>query len=235
MSLSDDLKAGVRAIFKDAWETRKGQVVPEPRDLKLSNNAVEFDTATILYADLSGSTKLVDAKTWSFAAEVYKTYLLCAAKIIRSEGGSIVSYDGDRVMGIWVADSQSRPAVRCGLKINYAVQNIVNPQLVAQYSNSDYRVRQVVGIDVSSIRAARTGVRGDNDIVWVGRAANYAAKLTDLDLPERTFITAEVYNRLDDSQKFGGTPRQSMWKAYKWSQQNDHSIYGSTWTWNVDK
>lgn len=225
-----DLEAAVKKIFKDAWETRDGRVVPEPKDLALGNDAVEFDRATVLYADLSGSTKLVDSANWMFAAEIYKAYLHCATTIIRNEGGTITSYDGDRVMGIFVGDSQTTPAARAGLKINYAVQKIVNPALRNQYSSSDYAVKQVVGIDCSEIHAARTGVRGDNDIVWVGRAANYAAKLTELNLVEQTWITNEAYNRLDDSAKYGGKDNVHMWKSYKWSQMNDHSIYGSTWT-----
>lgn len=228
-----DLEAAVKKIFKDTWEIRDGRVVPEPKDLALGNEAVKFDRATVLYADLSGSTKLVESADWTFAAEVYKAYLHCATTIIRDEGGAITSYDGDRVMGIFVGDFQTTPAARAGLKINYAVQKIVNPALLNQYSSSDYEVKQVVGIDCSEICAARTGVRGDNDIVWVGRAANYAAKLTELKLDERTWITKEAYNRLNDSAKYGGETNVHMWKSYKWSQMDDHSIYGSTWTWSV--
>ena len=233
MSLADDLATQVKKIFKDSWETRDGQVVPEPENLKLGNDAVEFKRATILYADLSGSTALVDAKNWMFAAEVYKSFLHCAAKIIRAEGGAITSYDGDRVMGIFVGDPQSNPAVRCGLKINHAVQKIVNPALLTQYPNSGFSVKQIVGIDTSEIRAARTGVRGGNDIVWVGRAANYAAKLTDIDSETRTWITGDVYKMLNDDTKSNGTPKQSMWKEYKWDKCGNKQIFGSTWTWPV--
>lgn len=227
------LKARVAQIFREAWTTREGQKVPEPGDVKLGNDAVEFEKATILYADLSGSTDLVNAHGWTFAAEIYKTYLHCAATIIRDEGGSIVSYDGDRVMGVFIGDTQTTPAARAGLKINYAVQEIINPALKAQYPSNTFVVRQVVGIDTSPIRAARTGVRGDNDLVWVGRAANYAAKLTELKLDERTWITKEAYDRLADDAKFGGTNRTLMWKSYRWSEMNDHPIYGSTWRWSL--
>lgn len=63
-------------------------------------------------------------------------------------------------MGIFIGDNQSSSAARCALKLNYAVRNIVSSALKAQYSTG-FSVRQVVGIDVSDIRAARTGVRGD--------------------------------------------------------------------------
>lgn len=233
MALADDIKAEVTRVFRDQWSTRNGLVVPEPEDISLSNEAVEFEQATVLYADLSGSTAMVDGKKWWFAAEVYKTFLYCAAKIVRAEGGSITSYDGDRIMGVFIGDYQCTRAARCGLKINFAVQHIVNPMLAARYPDAKYAVKQVVGIDVSSVRAARTGVRGGNDIVWVGRAANYAAKLTDLDLAQRTWITEAIYNRINDAAKFGGEQKENMWKKFTWSQHGNMAIYGSTWTWRL--
>lgn len=227
------MKSQVAKIFRESWDKRDGRVVPSPEDLQLGNDAVEFGRATVLYADLSGSTSLVDSHGWMFAAEVYKTYLHCAAKIVLSEEGSITSYDGDRIMGIFIGEMQSTHAVTCGLKLNYAVREIINPALKAQYKSSSYTVSQVVGIDTSEIRAARTGVRGGNDIVWVGRAANYAAKLTELKLEERTWITDDVFKKMADSAKFGGANNDLMWKKYKWSQNGDYAIHGSTWRWNV--
>lgn len=231
-TFEDDLTTYVKKVFKDAWTEREGQVVPEPSDLILGNEAVHFDRATILYADLSGSTKMVETKPWGFAAEIYKTYLHCATKIIKDEGGAVTSYDGDRVMGVFIGKSQTTSAARAGLKINYAVQKIVNPAMHAQY-NTDYNVVQVVGIDTSEVRVARTGARGDNDLVWVGRAANYAAKLTELKLSERTWVTKDAYDRMLDGAKMGGNPRQNMWKAYNWTEMGGHRIYGSTWYWTV--
>ncbi|HEV2817618.1 MAG TPA: adenylate/guanylate cyclase domain-containing protein [Allosphingosinicella sp.] len=233
MSLSEDLHAEVRDIFKYEWTSRDGLVVPEPSDLKLGNDAVSFDRATILYADLNGSTRLVDTMKWWFAAEVYKSYLHCAARLVRNEGGVITSYDGDRVMGVFIGASQTSDAARCALKINYAVQSILNPALRAQYPKDDTVVRQVVGIDTSPIRAARTGVRGDNDLVWVGRAANYAAKLTNIDAGEQTWITEAAYGRLNANSKFGGNPRVDMWSRFNWTEHDDSVIYGSSWAWSI--
>jgi class 3 adenylate cyclase len=234
MSLKDDLDSEVKKIFKEQWTTRKGQVVPEPGDLVLGkNDAIEFERATVLYADLSGSTALVDSREWGFAAEIYKTFLHCAGKIVNDQGGTITSYDGDRIMAVFLGTNQTTAAAKCGLKINHAVVKIINPALKTQYPNSSYVVKQVVGIDTSEIRAARTGVRGDNDIVWVGCAANYAAKLTELNEAVRTWLTEDAYNRLHESSRDGGNPPQNMWKKYTWKAQGDRVIYGSTWTWGV--
>jgi class 3 adenylate cyclase len=232
MAIIDDLNSKVSEIFRSSWEPQQGRVVPEPEALRLSNHAIEFDRATILYADLKGSTNMVNNNNWQVSGEIYKSFLHCAASLIRVEGGAITSYDGDRVMGIWVGDSQSTPAAKCALKINYAVKSIINPAFKKQYNNSDFEIKHVVGIDTSQIRAARTGVRGGNDIVWIGRAANYAAKLTDLgNMAESTFITNDVFTKLADEAKNGGTPKRLMWSPYNWNSNGGIPIHGSTWTW----
>lgn len=87
MALADEIKAEVEKIFKTQWTSRGGQVVPEPEDIKLGNEAVEFNRATVLYADLAGSTAMVDTKKWNFSAEIYKTFLYSSARLVRAEGG----------------------------------------------------------------------------------------------------------------------------------------------------
>lgn len=233
MSLGDDLQSKVRDIFSKEWTEKEGRVVPQPEDLRLGNDARFFERATVLYADLSESTALVDTMTWQFAAEVYKAFLHCAASIIRDEGGAITSYDGDRVMGVWIDGSQSTRAARCGLKINYAVEKIINPALNKQY-NTDFVLKQNVGIDTSRLRTTRTGVRGGNDLVWIGRAANYAAKLSAADGAAKTWVTEELFGRMAKCVKFGGQPsKEPMWSQYTWTEFDDRKIYGSTWRWRV--
>jgi class 3 adenylate cyclase len=228
MALADDIRAHAKSTFTSAWTTRKGNVVPAPSDLKLSNDAVEFDRVTILYADLDQSTSLVETQNWGFAAEVYKTFLYAASRLIRDGGGSIVSYDGDRVMGIFNEGNQNNQAVSCALRINYAIKNIVQQELTAFYSSRGYTIRHIVGIDESPVRAARTGVRGDNDLVWVGNAANLAAKLTALSADSGTWITAEVHKGLVDSQKRGPNG-EDIWKKWAWSQHGSDTVYSTTY------
>jgi class 3 adenylate cyclase len=150
MGLKEDLETKVAEIFKQAWTERDGTVVPEADDLKLSNDAVKLN-GTVLYADMSGSTKLVDTYQASFAAEIYKAYLHCAAKIVTAEGGVITAYDGDRIMAVYLGDSKNTSAVRTALKINWARENIVNAKLKAQYPNTDCKVKHTVGIDTSAL------------------------------------------------------------------------------------
>ena len=233
MALVDELKAEVKRIFATSWDERDGRVVPEPKDVSLDNQAVNFERATVLYADLRGSTSLVDYYKWWFSAEVYRTYLYCAAKLIREEGGVITAYDGDRVMALFIGDVQSTSAVRCALKINRAVSSVINPALQSQYSSELYKVQHVIGIDTSPIRAARIGVRGGNDLVWVGRAANYAAKLANLNGNRITWITDAVFGKLSKEVKYSSPAGTLMWDKCVWDDMGGKTIYGSNWTWRI--
>ncbi len=229
MSLKDDLEGKVKSIFSENWSERDGQIVPSSEDIKLDNDAVKLD-GVVLYADMSESTKLVDSKKAFFAAEIYKAYLHCAAKIVRSEGGEITSYDGDRIMAVFIGDSKNTSAVRAALKINYARIKIINPVIKNQYKSETYQVKHTTGIDSSNLFIARTGIRGSNDLVWVGKAANHAAKLCELSNDYPTRITADVYDSLNNSVKYSdGKP---MWEKVIWNVM-DRAIYRSTWWWSV--
>ena len=227
MGIKEDLISEVKKIFKSKWEERDGDIVPGNEDLKLGNDAVRLN-GTVLYADLSSSTKLVDNyKSW-FAAEIYKTYLYSAAKIIRKMEGEITAFDGDRIMAVFIGNFKNTNAAKSSLHINYLINEIINPLIKEYYPKDNYEVKQTVGIDTSELFIARTGIRGNNDLVWVGRAANYAAKLTSLSPQYPSRITKEVYERLNDSVKF--TNGQAMWEKAHWTDMNI-DIYRSTWQW----
>jgi len=231
MATAKEIRAEVAAILATRWQIRDGLVVPESANVKLGNDAVKIQ-GTVLYADLADSTDLVNTYKEHFAAEVYKTYLITACRIIRHYGGEVTAFDGDRVMAVYLGKSKNSNAARSALTINWAVQEVINPAIKAQYPQTSFELRQAVGIDTSVLFVAKTGIRGANDLVWVGRAANYAAKLCTMrQSGYASFITANVFNQLNESSKYGGE-QQPMWDKIMW-QEMGVTIYGSSWTWGL--
>ena len=168
-----------------------------------------------------------------FAAEIYKSYLVSACRVIRSEDGELVAFDGDRVMAVYLGDGKNSSAARTALKINWTVEKVVNPAVKKQYPNTSYSVAHAVGIDTGKLFVARTGIRGSNDLVWVGRAANHAAKLCELrDVGYSSCITEGVYGKLNDAAKYGGSPRQDMWEKRTWS-GTGRTVYRSNFWWKL--
>jgi class 3 adenylate cyclase len=135
-------------------------------------------------------------------------------------------------MAVYLGDSKNTAAVRTALKINYAVREIITPAMKAQYQNKAYIPTQVIAIDTSKLFVAKTGGRGANDLVWVGRAANYAAKLTTLPHSYPTYITESVYNPMNQEVKTSNG--NCMWEAATCNTFNNQTIYRSTWSWRID-
>lgn len=215
MTLKEDLSNKVREYAKELWdEIPDGYVVPAPEDLTFGNTGRRL-SACILYADICGSTAMVDSLSDTHAAEYYKAYLHCAAKLIKRNDGEITAYDGDRVMAVFLGDAKEDRAVNAAMELSYAVNKIINPEFSTVYATLHRDLRHTVGIDASTVLASKTGVRIDSDLVWVGPAANYAAKLNSFDGLDTSYpirVTEEVYKKLSTNCLLG-SGGELMWEG----------------------
>src|SRR4051794_30025175 len=100
--LSDD----IATILNTAWVERDGTVVPKTEDVTLKNGAVNLDV-TVLYADLWHSTQLQRDLSYSTTAKIIRAYLSSMTQIVKDCGGHVRSFDGDRVMGIFVGTGKN--------------------------------------------------------------------------------------------------------------------------------
>lgn len=201
VGLKDQVTDYVRETFRSKWEIDLSDEVPTEEDaLGLTNVGVEIEAA-VLYADLRDSTGLVATKTREFAAEVYKTYVRSAVRSVGHYKGVVTAYDGDRVMGVFMGGQARNHAVEASTLISAIVEDIVQPELDAVYGAGMYSVKQKVGIDWSKVTVANTGIRGNNDYVWVGTAANNAAKMATLKRGYTTYATTAVYDVMNDANR----------------------------------
>lgn len=215
MTFREELDEKVMQFARESWgDVPDGYAVPEPDDLTFGNTGRRL-SACVLYADICGSTKMVDALTDTLAAEYYKAFLHCAAKIVKRNGGSITAYDGDRVMAVFLGVGKEDAAIGAALEINFAVNEIVNPQFASIYAIHHRVLQHTVGVDSGSVLVSKTGIRIDSDLVWVGAAANYAAKLNSFDGLDPNYplrVTHEVFAKLAHSSLFG-TNGEQMWEG----------------------
>ncbi|MGL5827177.1 MAG: adenylate/guanylate cyclase domain-containing protein [Nocardioides sp.] len=230
MALSDDVEAGVKGVLDATWSRRSGQVVPETDTVALGNGAVDL-TATYLYADMADSTGLVQGfRDWC-AAKVIRCYLNAASKLIRARGGEIRSFDGDRVMGIFVGSSKNTSAVKAALQINWAVVNVIRPALIAEWDDFAWTMNHGIGIDTGGAMIVRGGVRGDNDLISIGHAPNIAAKLSEERGSKSTYISADVYDHIADEAKY--SKGANMWSKIGTKSFGGRNVtyYGSSYWW----
>ncbi len=233
MGLKADLETSVDEIIKTKFDERDGKVVPESEDVKFLHDAVALE-ATFLYADMADSTELAK-RSKPAASNTFQCFLSATSKVLLSENGAIRSFDGDRVMAVFIGDDQRTRAVRCALKIHYVFEEIVKPKLLAAYPKSlaEFNLNYGVGIDCGTIWAIRGGVRNNSDLVWVGRAPNLAAKLSGFRKDNfRTRITDAVFDKMHSDVKRTKDGRD-IWEAQTWEDQSNMRYYRSSFWWQV--
>lgn len=162
------------------------------------------------------------------AAKIIRAYLSSMTRLVKASDGVVRSFDGDRVMGIFIGDSKNSNAAECALKMNYLVTKVLRPRAEAKFpslASKGFKLKHCVGVSRSDVLVVRGGVRGSNDLVFVGAAPNIAAKLSEVRTSNwNSYITKAVYNRLKDSAKFSNKSGENMWTAVT------REIAGESWT-----
>ena len=204
MAWKEDLESWVDGHFGTGFDVRSGKVVPTTESVG-NKQAVELKAA-FLYADLAGSSDLARYCPWETTAKIIRAFLDTSTRLIRAYGGEIRSFDGDRVMGVFGGDQPRRFATRCAREIDYTVENILGPKATKKFqsiSNNNIKLKCGVGVDYGESRAVRAGIRNSNDLIWIGRPPNMAAKLSDIRAyPYSVFIHEDVHAALEEADKF---------------------------------
>ncbi len=213
------LKNRVDTLFGTSFNVREGRVVPTTDDVVLKDGAVKIDAA-FLYADLANSALLSKLCPWSTTAKIIRCFLDCSTRLIVKHGGAIRSFDGDRVMGVFIGDSKNSNASICGREIHWAVRKIIHPAAKKQFKSirdNEIEIRHGVGIDVGEVRAVRSGIRNSNDLIWIGKAASFSAKLSDArDTGYHTYISSRTFNKLSKPAKLNSNG-ENMWTSQNFS------------------
>jgi len=235
MALVNDLTSGVSSILRTAWNIRDVIRVPSTDDVALAGGAAKF-MGTVLYADLAQSSYLATGFQRKTAAKIIKCFLFCCSKLISNHNGKITSFDGDRIMGVFIGNRKNTDACTTALQIKYAVTKIIKPKVEDYFSSmreSSFDISHAVGIDTSEVLAVRAGQRGSNDLIWVGRAPNFAASLSEIrETNYNTYITEDVFDVMHNDAKYGGENNELMWesRSYTWMDKR-WTIYRSSWYW----
>jgi class 3 adenylate cyclase len=233
LSILDEIRTDAKATAQTPWTSRDGRVVPELEKIGLGNDRVELD-AVFLYADLADSTELA-INTQEIAAEVCKAYITGVTKLIRHNSGEVRSFDGDRVMGVFIGATKDVDAVRCGLQINTFFRDVLTPEFNAIYAHRHLTLSQTVGIDRSSVHVCRAGPKLNNDLIWVGRAPNIAAKLSGIRNGYPMIVTSDVFLNMDKTVWYDKNDGSMVWHLLSVNEMNGYGvapIYGTQAWWN---
>jgi adenylate cyclase len=210
-----DLTKMVDGYLAGAYETTQPRGIPNPEDIPLGNKAAKLE-ATALFIDLRQSSDITNAFRRQTAAKMLKSYFDGSVRIINQNSGKVRSFNGDGMLALFVGDTQSNNAVKAAMQVRWFVEHVLWPKFNSYFAaNAAARGARLnfsigAGLDRGDIYAVRVGIRGTNDVAWVGRCSNTAAKLSNvLHHPRSIGITRAVYGRLNNDRKY--SDGEHMW------------------------
>lgn len=145
----------------------------------------------VLFVDIRNSVELTCKHSTKTMGQIYTAFtkgVLCAA---REYCGYVRNIIGDRVMVVFPVNNCFVNAVNCAITINH-----ISRLIDKVFSNVDFRCG--IGVDYGEMRVIKVGIerKGDENaenkgLVWVGKPANLASRLTDF---AGKMIEDEFYN-----------------------------------------
>lgn len=185
-SLDDEASTILRGPFQ--VEVTDASVVPHSDDVRITfpnlderRQACKLIDTCVLYIDIRRSTELNLSHRATIVARLYSAFVRAMSRAARHYRGHVRGIIGDRVMVLFDSQNAFTDALDCAILMNTVASRILN-----KYFKQN-EVACGIGIDAGKMLVTKTGIikRGEDgpsyrNLVWLGRPANVASKLTDL-------------------------------------------------------
>ena len=175
------LLAAIAALTTEVTEPPSGGPAP-------TSPAGERRQVTILFADISGFTKLSSERDPEETHALLTGFFKAVDGTVAAYGGAIDKHIGDSVMAVFGApvahsDDPER-AVRAAFEIHRAVAGLEPP------------IRAHVGIASGQVVASGIGSEAHQEYTVTGDSVNLASRLQDMAAPTETLVSEAVYRAL---------------------------------------
>jgi adenylate cyclase len=157
--------------------------------------------ATVLYADLRGSTQLAERLAPEQLVAYINAYLEQMTEVILKHEGTLDKFVGDEVMALFGAplaqDDHALRAVQVGLEMQERYRRLMQ----AWQSKGIEVVSMGVGIATGEMIVGEVGCERRADYTAIGRVVNLGARICSVALPDQVLISDATYqairNRID--------------------------------------
>ena len=135
----------------------------------------------VLYIDMRNSTALSNTHRQETMGKLYTAFVKAMIYAADIHGGVVRNIIGDRVMVVFPPKDCFKAAVHCAISMNSIASNIINHH----FKLNEFKCG--IGIDYGSMLVLKTGIAKQGkertaykNLVWIGKPANIASKLTDI-------------------------------------------------------
>lgn len=171
----------VDALFSEEFSQHDVKDVPVIGMKRLTHGASGLEGQfTFLYVDMRRSSELANSHRRQTVARIFKAFHFAMVEILKDQGGSVRSFDGDRVMAVFGGEGAVNAAVEAAMLMKGAKQDVLGPKISSKYKNESFDLG--VGIATGTALCIKAGVGYDEnnrDLIWIGHPPNLGAKLSD--------------------------------------------------------
>jgi adenylate cyclase len=158
----------------------------------------------VLYVDIRGSAKISAERRPKTLAKMYSSFVSSMLACARYYGGHVRNIIGDRVMVVFDKEDCFTQAVDTAILMNSVCKHILNNRI------KSFEFSAGIGIDYGKMLITKSGAirQGDEkefyrSLVWLGKPANTASRLTDLAHKNESYTIPAVcqgnyYSNIED-------------------------------------
>lgn len=175
----------------------------EPRERldydTLGSRTAKLDGASF-FADLAGFTKLVSAAKDDSAKRELLRVLHAVRRemrqVVRTEcEGDHIQYQGDRIQGLYYEAAATAPYICKAVEAGATMQSVI--KICCEEFPTLANVGMTVGIDLGRVLVSQLGLRGNRDVVVLGKSTAGASALQDSAAEGEMRISTEVFDKLE--------------------------------------
>lgn len=193
MALKDflkDLDDSVKVVTSSDFEVEiiETEFVPSFSDASITYDNLDTKKkkcklleSCVLYVDIRSSAKISAERQPKTLAKMYSSFVRTMIACARYYGGHVRNIVGDRVMVVFDKAKCFENAIDTAILMNSVCKHILNKRI------SSFEFRAGIGIDYGKMLITKSGAirQGDEkefyrSLVWLGKPANTASRLTDL-------------------------------------------------------
>lgn len=188
--------------FDDITNNLKSQKkFPDIKSLNLGEG--REITAGVLFVDIVSFTERSRQETPEQLLFTLDIFLSEMATIVNGWGGTIEKFTGDGLMAIFDTSQttiagMAKDIIDVATTMRYSIDGPINSFLK---SRGIEPIKYRIGIDGGQIVVGRLGIRGDNDPVAIGWAANIASRLQENADPNGILLGSFIHHHLPDWEK----------------------------------
>lgn len=219
-NIEEELEQILSAEFK--IEIMETTTVPSLDDsditypnLKTGVQKCKLIETCVLYIDLRKSTDLNLTHRRETMSKLYSSFVRAIMKAAKQYNGKVRNVVGDRVMVLFDSPGCYGNAYKTAVLLNSIVTKLLNKYFTKN------EIKAGIGIDYGKMLVTKAGIikiGGENlnykSLVWLGRPANIASKLTDL---ANKSITEEFQTISSEINEGHFYPTLDEWKYYNYS------------------